>query len=284
MLNAISIDVEEYFHAANLEPYIPREKWNDQVSRLSYSVNKTLDILDASSTKATFFILGSLVKKHSKIIQSISKAGHEIASHGFNHKLVYQQTSDEFFEDINSTKKALEDCTQRKVVGYRAPNFSITDKCSWAYEKLIEAGYKYDSSIYPIWHPRYANTDKSTAIEIKTINSKKIIEVPLSVYSMSVGNLKLPIAGGAYWRFLPTWLIKSLLSKREVNCCYFHPWELDTNQPLVDNIKLLTKFRHSWGTKSFDKKLSNILRSFSFVPIQELLKKKFSNSIFEIND
>ena len=153
----LSIDLEEYFHAANLEPYYGRKGWDSLESRVEISTERLLELFESRNTKATFFCLGWVAKRKPKLIQKISKLGHEIASHGFEHEIVYQQKEDQFFQDIHDSKKLLEDITSTEVKGYRAPNFSITEKSPWAYDKLIEAGYLYDSSLYPVAHPRYKN-------------------------------------------------------------------------------------------------------------------------------
>lgn len=266
IINYISVDVEEYFHAENLQPYLT----SNTPSRVEKSIEKTLELFDKHNTKATFFVLGKVAKEHRNIIKKINDLGHEIASHGMSHKLVYNQTEEEFFEDIHSSKILLEDIISKEVIGYRAPNFSITDKTTWGYKQLIKAGYRYDSSIYPIKHSRYSNLDKKRSPYKIKVEDKTLIEIPLATFILPIikDKYRFPIAGGAYWRLLP--LMYNKFGINRINntedqsaFCYFHPWELDANQPKY-NMPLLNKVRHYSGTNSFDIKIDNILSDFDF--------------------
>jgi polysaccharide deacetylase family protein (PEP-CTERM system associated) len=290
MLNVISIDVEEYFHAANLAAVVDSSKWSSMPSRVNYSTHKVMELLARTNTTATFFILGSVAQKSPQLVREIAQAGHEVASHGFGHQLSYEQTPAQFFNDVHYTKQMLEDLSGKPVRGYRAPNFSIKDGNAWAYDKLIEAGYRYDSSRYPIWHPRYANQDKSTKPEIVSREKGKLYIFPLAVDVVRVlgRELRLPVAGGAYWRLFPKacvlWGLRGIQTKEPGwFTCYFHPWELDPDQPFFNNLSFLTKLRHYGCIKTFERKAEQILLSFKFGPCCEAGKQCFGEKFLELD-
>ncbi|MCC6933934.1 MAG: DUF3473 domain-containing protein [Deltaproteobacteria bacterium] len=266
MLNFLSVDTEDYYHATNLEPVLPRSKWLSTESRVEQLVQRVLEILSIHNTKATFFVLGFIAKKHPKLVKTIAVAGHEIASHGFNHQLIYQLSQNDFYQDVSEAKTLLEDLVGQKVIGYRAPNFSITDATPWAHEILAKAGYLYDSSVYPIYHPRYSNPDKPLNPYRVVTDHGSLVVFPLAVvaYKIFTKNINLPAAGGAYWRLLPLsytrWALKTI-NNRELRpaVCYFHPWELDSGQPYFAKLPLLSKIRHYQGLKSFPDKLERII-------------------------
>ena len=282
MLNSISVDTEEYYHATNIEAIIKRPQWDKTPSRIEQSIDQVLQIFSDASTKATFFILGIIAEKHPSMVKRIAADGHEIGSHGYEHHLVYEQEPLSFLNDISKTKKLLEDTISAPVIGYRAPNFSIVPKCDWAYDQLIKAGYVYDSSVYPIRHPRYSNATKPrNAFEVVR-ETGRIFELPLAVANVSLlgREIRLPIAGGAYWRLFPLcytmWGLGNIRTKdgMEFNC-YFHPWELDSTQPRFEALSFLTKIRHYGGIGTFDKKLKKLLATFPFAPLKVVAKNIF---------
>lgn len=286
MVNIISVDVEEYFHAANLAEVAPRGSWDSLESRVVESTEKTLGIFDRNNTKGTFFILGQVAKKYPQLVNIIKDAGHEIASHGFDHFIAYEQTPDAFFQDVDSSKKLLEDISGEKILGYRAPNFSITSKNQWAYDALIRAGYTYDSSTYPVWHPRYANLGASTEPVFIEREEGKILEFPLVTFKpfSILKALNAPVAGGAYWRLFPLWYSLWGLKKRQnlknsCNVCYFHPWEIDPDQPFFEKLDRTTQIRHYAGTKKFEKKLDSILSAFKFETFAERSTELYQKSL-----
>ena len=279
ILNGLSIDWEEYYHAENLKPYI---NTNNKESHITKLTEQILEILDQHNTKITFFILGEVAKEHPNLIKKIDGQGHEIASHGYRHQLIYNQTNDEFFDDINITKILLEDLIGKQVVGYRAPNFSITDKTPWVYQELIKAGYQYSSSIFPIYHHRYSNIKKQRFPYYEIFEEKKILEIPLSTFELPIlkSKFRFPVAGGAYWRLLP--LKYNLYGLKRINnvenkssFTYFHPWEYDQEQPNFD-MPLLKKIRHYGGNKKFLKKLEIILRNFRFARYDLLVDSNYN--------
>lgn len=283
MLNSISVDVEEYFHATNIEKVILPRMWHTIPSRVSSSTSTILDVFDEFNIKGTFFILGCVARRHPKLVYKISEAGHEVASHGYNHRLAYNQNKNAFRRDVYRSKAILEDITGKQILGYRAPNFSITKKNPWGHDILIENGYLYDSSIYPTYHPRYSNPEQPrNAFLLKRPNGN-IAVFPLAVTNLSFSklSLNLPVAGGAYWRLLPLWYIKWGLKRinKTDNTpfnCYFHPWELDTLQPKVSLLPFTTKIRHYGGISSFRNRLELILSSFDFGPIYKVGESLFS--------
>lgn len=271
----ISVDVEEYFHAANLEPVVPPSRWHSQASRVEYSTNKLLEIFARNGTTGTFFILGSVARRHPALVRTIAEAGHEIGSHGYGHRLVYSLSERAFFRDVYRTRRLIENISGRAVRGYRAPNFSITPRTPWAHGALLDAGYRYDSSVYPTWHPRYANLDQPRRTFSVEKNGKQLLIFPLATAQWQLFGLRLrlPIAGGAYWRLFPQRLIDAGLKR--LSCeerlpvnCYLHPWEVDAGQPRFESLSFLTKLRHYGGVEGLELRLNHFLSNHRFVPFE----------------
>ena len=270
MTNYLSFDIEDWFHVENFKPYISRENWNTCSLRVPDNTARILDILSCFGIKATFFVLGWVAHKCPELVKSIDAQGHEIASHGFWHNLVYRQTKDEFRKDILLSKKILEGIIQKEVIGYRAPSFSITNESLWALDILRECGFKYDSSIFPTsFHNRYGfhgvNSGGATY-------ANGIVEVPMSTYSFL--NTRLPLGGGGYFRLFPysyfKVLFKALNRKGEAFVFYLHPWELDENQPHV-NACLSYRFRHYVNLKNTQKKFKRLIQDFKFQPLRKVV-------------
>ena len=288
MLNVISIDVEEYFHAENIASVIGRRRWLSSPSRVEQSTKIVLELLARQNIRGTFFVLGRIARKHPSLVKDICACGHELASHGYSHRLAYQQSPKQFKHDVLRSKKLLEDLSGRAVYGYRAPNFSITGRNLWAYDLLIEAGYCYDSSRYPIWHPRYANQDKRLQPEVISGASGRIYVFPLAVSLLGIlgKELRLPVAGGAYWRLFPNVLLKWGLRRIQKTSpgwfsCYVHPWEFDPAQPVATELSWLNKLRHYGGIKSFESKAEELLKEFSFGPFCEAGKQSFGSDFLD---
>lgn len=286
MLNAISVDVEEYFQATNISSVVAPQKLSTLASRVEYSTQKVLTLFESCKIKGTFFVLASVAKNHPQLIREIVSGGHELASHGVSHKLVYDLSPAEFFTEAQDSKKLLEDVGGVLVRGYRAPNFSITERVPWAHGELARAGYQYDSSVFPVWHPRYQNLKRSLLPEIVRTEHGSIVEIPLAVCALKIfgKELRLPMAGGAYLRLFPLAYFQSGLRKiqREGRnfVCYFHPWELDTEQVRLPELNWLTSIRHYGGTEKMEARLKALAAEFSFSTIAEaygsLLKQKNS--------
>ncbi len=274
----LTVDVEEYFHAANLKSECPIRSWNRLPSRIEESTENLLDIFDKSDAKGTFFILGYSAKTFPSLVKLIKSRGHEIASHGYAHKIAYHQNYKQFKRDVERSKKLLEDITGEEIFGYRAPNFSIVKSNLWAYDALIEAGYKYDSSLNPVHHHRYGNVERSRHPEwITGKNNKKLLVLPLNTFKLKGMPFPLPIAGGAYWRLLPfkiidkavRYNIKNGSDKYGSPICYVHPWEIDPQQPYFPKLSANNRIRHYVGIKNFAAKINRILENFHSTSIND---------------
>ena len=278
MKSLLSVDLEDWFQVENLRDAIPRCSWENQESRIEKNVDKVLNILSERDTKATFFCLGWIVERFPGLIKKIHKEGHEIASHGYSHDVVYNLRRDEFSSDLIKSKDLLENIIGEKVIGYRAPNFSITD---WAIDVLIENGFLYDSSLFPTMvNIRYGklinyNIQDKPCIELKD----GFYEVLLSCISFLGKNL--PWAGGGYFRLTPYWVFKKgierILKKKDVATIYVHPWEFDPTQPRIKNIKLQYRFRHYINLKRTESKFALLLKDFKFQPIRNYLEEIQTN-------
>jgi polysaccharide deacetylase family protein (PEP-CTERM system associated) len=270
----LTVDVEEYFHAANLSHACPIKSWHSLPSTIENNTHRLLDIYDLNNSKGTFFILGYSAKRFPNLVKEIKNRGHEIASHGYAHKIAYLQSPKQFFQDIDRSKKLLEDISGVQVRGYRAPNFSITKKNLWAYDSLMEAGFLYDSSLNPVSHPRYSNLNRATTPEFIEKEGKRLLILPLTTLQLPLMKFRVPIAGGAYWRLYPLQLTLKALTSKTINTnynpiCYLHPWEIDTNQPYFANLSPSNKFRHYYGVSKFKNKISEILKSFKSKTLAE---------------
>jgi polysaccharide deacetylase family protein (PEP-CTERM system associated) len=269
--NAISFDVEEYFQVTDFEGIVDKKICEP---RLWTSMELVLGILAEAGVKATFFVLGSVAESCKDLIVKASSLGHEIACHGYGHKLIYNQSIQEFREDVFRTKNILEEITGKPVIGYRAPTFSIRKDTTWALDILAELGFKYDSSIFPILRKRYGIRNFSRApLWIECSNGVKILEVPIS--TVRLGKVNIPFSGGGYMRLLPYKAVKFSIKRVNDNgglpvIVYLHPWELDPDQPKI-KAGFMSTFRHYCNIKSTKDKLTNLLKDFSFAPIREIM-------------
>ncbi len=282
MLNALTIDVEDYYMVSAFADKVKFEDWHRHESRVERNTYKILELLDEYKVKATFFVLGWIAERYPQLIKDISSSGHEIASHGYNHRLIYDQTPDEFREDIRKTKKILEDITAVPVNGYRATSFSVIKETFWALDILIEEGFKYDSSIFPIRHDRYGIHDFYRFPKKVGLDGKgEILEIPLSTIQLFGKNT--PIAGGGYLRLLPVrfieWGIRSLNKKEnQPAIIYFHPWEIDTEQPKLNGSRI-SAFRHYINLDKTFSKIKRLLNNFQFGPIKEIFSARLTTPI-----
>jgi len=262
-----TVDVEEYFQVLALEPYISRAEWDALPSRLDVGLRSLLDILSQHQALGTFFVLGWIADRHPELVREISARGHEIASHGSDHRLVTTLTKMKFRESVRSSKSSLENIIGRPVVGYRAPNFSIGRGDQWAFEILCEEGYRYDSSIFPgrSGNGFVGNERDPYCMRLPT---GTLHEIPVA--TLKIGNLVLPAGGGAYFRHLPYALVHSALRSAErrgmPGTFYIHPWELDTKQPRI-RAPFLTRLRHYGGLARTTPRLEHLLSAFHFQPI-----------------
>jgi polysaccharide deacetylase family protein (PEP-CTERM system associated) len=267
MQNALTIDVEEYFHPSEVQAYIPQEQWGDFPSRVDRQVSQVLELLDRHSVKATFFILGWVAERRAATMRAIASAGHEIGCHSYAHQLVYRQEPAEFRRDTQRAIKAIEDSCGVTPKVYRAPSYSITRESFWALEVLVECGFTQDSSIYPISHDRYGIPGSSRHAYVVQTPSGPIRELPIATVKLSDSQVA-PVGGGGYLRLLPYRYTAAGI--RRVNgdegkpaCIYFHPWEIDPGQPHIAR-GLVARARTYTGIGGMQHKLERLMTDFSF--------------------
>ena len=274
IINSLTIDVEDYFQVSNFADFIAYEQWDDFPARVDSSSLRLLDILQRFSCKATFFILGWVAQRHPALVKEIARQGHEIACHSYAHQLVYDLDRDRFRQDLKRAKAILEDLSGQPVLGYRAPSYSIVERSRWALEILAEEGFSYDSSIYPVRHPRYGIPGAPARHHIIELGKNiRIQEFPPA--TLPLGKWQLPIGGGGYFRLLPYALTRQGL--RRVNrqgqwfVFYLHPWEIDPQQPRFRQARLSSRFRHYINLERTQSRLERLLQDFRFAPLHTFL-------------
>jgi len=320
--NVLSIDLEDYYMVSAFETVVKREDWHKYESRIERNTYRILEILAETkphspklasedpepstlhpvpSVKATFFCLGWIAEKYPGLIKEIDRQGHEVSSHGYDHRLVYDMTPEEFREDARKSKNILEGITGKEVIGYRAPSCSITGKSLWAFRILVEEGYRYDSSIFPIHHDRYGiptaprfpfaismdgsgEPDLGRSRDLRYLTpenpletfpkGRQIIEFPLS--TVKFFGFNAPVSGGGYMRLFPYAVIKRGLTRinddeKHAFVVYMHPWELDPGQPRFNNLSVLSKFRHYINLDSKAEKLRKLLSDFTFTSMKKVI-------------
>ena len=266
VVNAMSIDVEDYFHVSVFDGIVPRSSWDRMESRVVANTTRLLDVFDEFQVRSTFFVLGWVGERHPDLVHQIARRGHEVASHGYAHRLIYDQTPSAFRDDVRRAKALLEDACGRRVLGYRAPSYSITPKSLWALDVLIEEGYEYDSSIFPIRHDRYGIPVSERRPYVIERKAGTLIEVPGSTTQW--GPMNLPIGGGGYFRILPYWWTKWGIervnrSEQRPAVFYLHPWEIDPDQPRLPAGRL-GQFRHYRNLEDTESRLRQLLTHFRF--------------------
>lgn len=267
--NALTIDVEDYFQVSAFAPHIPRSDWPIRECRVERNIDCILAMLDEHQTKATFFTLGWIAERYPAVVRSIVKNGHELASHGYGHERVSDQTPDSFFADINVAKLLLEDISGDEVRGYRAPSFSIGEKNLWAFETLEKAGYHYSSSIYPIHHDHYGMPNAPRHAH----RIGNLLEIPAT--TLRFFNRNWPASGGGYFRLMPyelsRWMIRRVNEVDQLAAVfYFHPWEIDCGQPRIPGIGAKTRFRHYVNIDRMESRLHRLLADFSWGRMDQL--------------
>ena len=271
--NAMTIDVEDYFHVSVFDGIVPRTRWDDLESRVCANTDRLLGLFDDAKVTATFFVLGWVAERFPELVRRIADLGHEIASHGYAHRLVYDQTPTAFREDIRRAKRLLEDASGSLVGGYRAPSYSITPRSLWAIDILIDEGYWYDSSIFPIMHDRYGIPVSARHPYSLDRKNGTLVELPGS--TVRLGRSNLPIGGGGYFRILPyewtRWGIARLnRTEGQAAIFYLHPWEIDPDQPRLQ-AGLLGRFRHYRNLDQTETRLRRLLHDFRFGPVRDLI-------------
>jgi polysaccharide deacetylase family protein (PEP-CTERM system associated) len=271
-VHALSFDVEEHFQVSAFWSDERRSQWDRYESRVERNVDKILTLLSLHGIHATFFVLGWVAGKHPSVVKTIVKEGHEIASHGFGHEMITAQQPGQFRDDIRKSKAILEEIAGCAVHGYRAPSFTITPSTRWALPILVEEGYLYDSSIFPVRHDRYGMPEADPYCHRVQTESGPLWEVPLS--TVKVGPMRLPVAGGGYFRLFPYPVLRRLLHSSAAGghplVMYLHPWELDPDQPRMEGSRL-SKFRHYLNLGKTEGRLRRLLSDFRFATIRNAL-------------
>jgi polysaccharide deacetylase family protein (PEP-CTERM system associated) len=270
MLHHFTVDLEEYFQVSALEPYVDRADWDRLPGRVEVGTSRLLALLAAHNTRATFFCLSWVAGRHPGLIRRIAAAGHEIASHGTDHRRVTELTPDEFRESVRDSKRILEDLAGAPVSGYRAPSFSIVPGREWALEILVEEGYRYDSSLFPVRRNGYGYPGASRVPHVRETRSGAILELPPATV-VRFGRV-WPAAGGGYLRLLPFGLVRAGMRDAETDgrpgMFYIHPWELDPEQPRIA-VDLRTRIRHYGGLRRTEGRVARLLREFRFGRVGE---------------
>uniref|UniRef100_C6DZX2 Polysaccharide deactylase family protein, PEP-CTERM locus subfamily n=1 Tax=Geobacter sp. (strain M21) TaxID=443144 RepID=C6DZX2_GEOSM len=277
MLNALTIDVEDYFQVNAFEPYIPRENWDRYPLRVAGNVARLLDILDEYQVKATFFVLGWVAERVPGTVREIQARGHEVACHGYGHQLIFRIGPQLFRDDIRRAKAVLEDITGTAVRGYRAPTYSITRESLWAFDLLLEEGFSFDSSVFPVYHDTYGIPDAPRFPYLVRRAAGTLQEFPLTTLPLKLAgkSVQLPIAGGGYLRLLPVSLIKwgiDRVNRVEGKPCvlYLHPWEIDPDQPRIQ-AGWKSRFRHYNNLAKTEDKLRYLLKGVRYGTMSQAL-------------
>lgn len=264
--NAMTIDVEDYFQVSAFASHISRDSWPSLPCRVEANIDRILALLDAAGIKATFFTLGWIAERYPAMVRRIVEHGHELASHGYAHQRASDQSAEEFSDDVGRSKALLEDIGGQQVLGYRAPSFSIGSGNLWALDVLKKAGYRYSSSVYPVRHDHYGMPD-APRFAFYPNGEDGLLELPITTVRLMQRNL--PAGGGGYFRFFPyamsRWLMQRVNdSDRQPAIFYFHPWEVDPDQPRQENISLKTRFRHYVNLGRMETRLKALTRDFQW--------------------
>jgi polysaccharide deacetylase family protein (PEP-CTERM system associated) len=274
IVNAMTVDVEDYFQVSAFEGFAPRYRWDGFESRVCQNTDRLLALFHEAGVSATFFVLGWVAERHPSLVQRIVAAGHEIASHGYAHRLVYDLTRAVFRDDVRRSKDLLEAASGVQVYGYRAPSFSVTPRSLWALDVLIEEGFGYDASIFPIHHDRYGIPLSPRQPYVLEREQGTLIEAPGS--AVRFGPVNLPVGGGGYFRLLPygwtRWGISRINAReRRPVIFYLHPWEIDPGQPRLPS-GWLSRLRHYRNLDQTERRLRRLLAEFKFGTMRQILQ------------
>ena len=274
--NALTIDVEDYFQVAALAEAVDYDDWASMEYRVEANTDRILSLFDEAGVKGTFFTLGWVAERSPEMVKRIAAAGHEVASHGYSHQLIYNQTPEVFREETIRSKKILEDIVQAPVTGYRAASYSITNESRWALDILAEQGFTWDSSIFPVHHDRYGMPGTPRwPHRLTTDNGYELAEFPLS--TLKFPGYTLPIAGGGYFRLFPYWFSRmglgSINRQGKPFVFYLHPWEVDPGQPRLD-VKWFSRFRHYNNLDVCEQRLATLLSDFRFTTMSKVLENE----------
>jgi len=280
IVNGLSVDVEDWFQVGAFENTISRADWDGLELRVGDNVARILDLFDEAGVKATFFTLGWVAERNRAAMQSIVNRGHELASHGYDHTRVFTLTRNQFSADIAKARAILEDASGKAVTGYRAPSFSIDARNPWAHEVLAEHGYAYSSSVAPVVHDHYGWRE-APRFAFDPVPGSDLVEIPVT--TALLGKRRLAAGGGGFFRVLPysftRWAIRQVNSDHRPAVFYFHPWEVDPDQPLVSNASVRSRLRHYTNLSRMAGKLSDLLGDFAWGRMDELAAKERSRSV-----
>lgn len=274
VVHTLSFDVEEWFQVANHAEACPRQDWDSLESRVEASMDRILRLLDRRGARATMFFLGWIAERHPALVRRCLDAGHEIASHGFDHRFLQDLDPEAFDEDLARTEAALSSAGAPMPRGFRASTFTLTRRTWWAFDVLVRRGYQYDSSVHPIRHPDYGVPGFEPGVSrVQPKDGGSIVEFPVSTFPLFGSNL--PVGGGGYFRLLPGWLHRGLVGGLErrgrATATYLHPWEFDPEQPRVKT-SWPRRFRHRVGLGSTEAKLDRYLQRFRCTSMEEGLR------------
>jgi polysaccharide deacetylase family protein (PEP-CTERM system associated) len=274
IVNALTFDVEDYFQVSAFDHVLPRSRWDSCETRVCESTDRVLRLLAEADVQATFFVLGWVAERFPALVRRIADGGHELASHGYGHRLVYDLTPAAFRDDLRRSRAVLEAAGARAILGYRAPSYSITAKSLWALDVLMEEGFAYDASIFPIHHDRYGIPNAPRHPYLIQRGGGSLWEIPPSTLRWWGANL--PVAGGGYFRILPYWWTRwgiGRLNRHEERAAvfYLHPWELDPEQPRLGATGL-SRFRHYRNLAHTEPRLRRLLKDFRFGTISSVLQ------------
>lgn len=276
MQNALSVDVEDWFQVGAFETVIDRKDWDSLECRVERNTDNVMGLFDEAGIKATFFILGWVAERYPALMQRIANAGHEIASHGYGHDRVFTFTPAQFAADIERTRKLLEDASGQLVSGYRAPSFSIDQRTPWAHEILAEQGYTYSSSVAPVKHDHYGWAD-APRFAFRPVAGSEFLEIPVT--TAELGSKRLAAGGGGFFRLLPyafsRWAIRQV-NDRDARpaVIYFHPWEIDPDQPRVPNAPIKSKLRHYTKLDVMADKLRRLPKDFRWERLDNIVARE----------
>lgn len=274
--NAFSLDVEDYFMVLNFQRGLSRERWKEMPARVAIGTDRVLEALDRVGAKGTFFILGCVAREHPDLVRRIAAEGHEIASHGWSHAPLFELDRVKLFGELHRSKELLEDLSGQEVIGFRAPSFSVRPDTLWALDVLLEAGYRYDSSVFPVRHPDYGiPTAPLTPHRMETPSGATIAEFPMTVARFLGRNV--PVSGGGYFRLLPygitRWGLAQVEREGRPAVFYLHPWELDPDQPdLREHTSRLGALRHYTRLSQTESRLERLLGTFRFTTVRAVLE------------
>ncbi len=281
--HALTIDLEDYFHTEVAAQGVSFSDWEQQPARIEASTHRLLELLDDTETRGTFFVLGWIAKRYPRLVHEIHQRGHEIGCHSLDHRLVCRMKPTEFHDTTRQAKNLIEDIIDEPVRGYRAPCFSITPGCEWAFDSLAKLGFAYDSSVHPVHHPLYGNPTAPRSAY--AVAHGRLMEFPIATWKVAGRNLS--VGGGAYLRLLPyQYIHRGLVAwEKEMQTpamLYLHPWEIDPYQPYIP-LSFQSKVRQTWGTTTMETKLRRLLTQFNFAPVNEVHKDLLEDKGYQLS-